>query len=217
MAAQGDSGVKINLSEEAIETAANKLRGLLKMEYVCSMNMGTVLDRLQKKSPKGFKVIVSSSLELAGAEAFMDCEAHKMHLSQKVSAELDVSYSRSRFTAAHELGHYVLGHSGNTKRNPDKDTYLTPRQKLQEREADIFASLFLVPTSLARSSASPEEIKERFQVSLPVAEIAFERVQSVIRKERGEKRQSPAAVIDFLKEAERQGYKVKSDISRRED
>ena len=46
-----------------------------------------------------------------------------------------------------------------------------------------------------------------------MAEIAFERIQRTRRIASGEKRRPPSVVIDFLKEAQKAGYKVKSDIS----
>jgi len=202
----------VNLSDEVIEKTANKVRAKLGMDFVYAVNPETLLQHLKKKISK-FDYRAAQPGELEEAEAFMDCETQVMILSDKVMNEMMLSKSRSRFTVAHELGHYFLGHSGNTKRHPDKTKYHTPKQKLQEQQADKFASYLLVPTKLALTSKSAKEIEDRFQVSGKVAEIAFERIQAALRKEKGELRRPPALVIDFLKEAEKLGYKVRSNIS----
>lgn len=204
--------MNLNLSDEAIEAEANKLREKLGMDYVFNIDMDNVLCRMPQKVTR-FKVRTASLAELDGAEAFMDCESHTLVLSEGVKDGLTSYANRDKFTAAHEIGHYFLGHKGNTKRNPDKSIYLTPTQRIQESQADKFASYFLVPTKLAKGCKSAREISDKFRVSLRAAEIAFERLQSILRQERGERRRPPAAVIDFLKAAEKQGYKVKSDIS----
>src|SRR5205823_3894934 len=59
-----------------------------------------------------------------------------------------------RFTAAHELGHFLLEHEGSLDRElgyPSK-----PRNRVpQEIEADAFASEFLMPAWLCHSIAAP--------------------------------------------------------------
>jgi len=50
---------------------------------------------------------------------------------------------RMRFAAAHELGHYVLGHEGN---------FFCPygRYAAQEREANVFAAALLMPAAVIK-------------------------------------------------------------------
>lgn len=52
--------------------------------------------------------------------------------------------SRARFTAAHELGHYVLGHAG------DYFCY-TGWNTPQEREANRFAAALLMPAAVVKA------------------------------------------------------------------
>lgn len=200
-----------DLSDEAIEKKAEEIRAKAGIEYVYNVDMDGTLQRLKKRSDS-FKVRVANTGELGNEEAFMDCENHTMILSHTTFDELKKYGMRAKFTAAHELGHYVLGHEGNTKRTADKKIYSSTKQKIQEIQADKFASFFLVPTKLARSCKSAAEIQEKFQVSSPVAEIAFERIQAEIRKQNGEPRRPPAIVIEFLKEAKRRGHPIRSDI-----
>ncbi len=52
--------------------------------------------------------------------------------------------SRARFTAAHELGHFVLGHAG--------DYYCYDGLRTaQEREANVFAAALLMPEAVVKS------------------------------------------------------------------
>jgi Zn-dependent peptidase ImmA (M78 family) len=201
----------VNLSDEVIEKKANELRNRLGMGDIQALDMEYILDLLPKTMKK-FSTRNSYAGELDPGEAFMECETGTLILSGQVADELRRGDKRARFTIAHEIGHYLLGHSGNTKRTPDKSKYLTPIQKIQEQQADLFASFMLVPTKLALFCESPEEIKARFQINFKAATIAFDRVQSTIRKEKGEKRRPVATVVNFLKEAERHGYKIKSQI-----
>lgn len=203
----------INLPEETIEKRAAYIREKVGMEHIYALDMDSVLLRLMKKSSL-FRIQRSNIGELEDDEAFMNCESHVMLLSSVVFDNLKANEKRAKFTAAHELGHYVLGHSGNTRRSKDKGIYLTPRQRIQEDEANRFAAFLLVPTELALNCNSSKEIEDKFQVSTKVSEIAFQRVQDILRKRNGELRQPPAVVLDFLRKAEKEGYKIRTNIPR---
>lgn len=71
-----------------------------------------------------------------------------------------------RFTIAHELGHYILGHL-------PKDQIAS---KAAEREANCFARNLLCPAPIAKelSLTSPEEYKNLFHVSLEMANISIQ-------------------------------------------
>lgn len=64
---------------------------------------------------------------------------------------------RQRFTIAHELGHHILHKSGKTteKLFVDKmyrrNETLSPREKNQERQANVFASRILMPENLIKN------------------------------------------------------------------
>lgn len=51
------------------------------------------------------------------------------------NSSLDIPRTRQRFTIAHELGHYILSHTGRTE--------------AEEREADCFARNLLAPRQMA--------------------------------------------------------------------
>ncbi|RUU25548.1 ImmA/IrrE family metallo-endopeptidase [Mesorhizobium sp. M6A.T.Ce.TU.016.01.1.1] len=201
-----------DLSVETIEKRANFVREKLNMDNVFAFDMHCALERLQQNA-KRFSFRCALDDELGDNEATMDDETGTLVARESVLNDIKAGRPRARFTIAHELGHYFLGHEGRRRRNPDKGVYVTFKERTEESEANIFASYFLIPTKLAWDANDPEEISDRFQVSLQAAEIAFERVQAAKRKASGEKRRPPRVVIDFLKEAQKKGYRVKSDIS----
>ncbi len=201
------------ISVEIVEKRANLVREKLGISGLRAPDFENILNKL-KKIAKKFDYKLGLSSEMGGDEALYDNDANLLLVREGVFHDLKAGQPRARFTVAHELGHYFLGHTGIRRRNADKSTYNGPVERAQEIEANIFASYFLVPTQLALDAESPEDISSQFQVSIQVAEIAFERISSIKRRAAGQLRRPPQGVIDFLKEAERKGYKVRSPIDR---
>ncbi len=54
---------------------------------------------------------------------------------------------RQRFTVAHELGHFVLGHGSSDRLITDWSIRYTPEQVKKERDANQFAAEVLMPPS----------------------------------------------------------------------
>lgn len=197
------------LSEEVIEARANLVRNKLGIQHNYSFDSLSALNNL-RATAKNFSFRVGSDEELGTDEAIMDYDSDALIVRDFVLDNLRCGQGRARFTIAHELGHFFLGHRGRRARNKDKETYLTSQQKIAEIEANIFASYFLIPTELGKSASNVQELVDRFQVSISAAEIAFERIQRLNRRDSGEKRKPPAIVIDFLEEYRRRGHKIYS-------
>lgn len=85
------------------------------------------------------------------------------------------THARQRFTAAHELGHILLGHVGEyqlVNREPSsKDNPI-------EQAANVFASRLLAPACVlwALDARSPEQIAELCQISYTAACFRAERM-----------------------------------------
>jgi hypothetical protein len=201
-----------NLTAETIEAQANFVRQKLNIESVPAFDMYCALEKLQQMA-KSFSFRRALEDELGDNEATMDDETGTLVAQENILDDIKAGGNRARFTIAHELGHFFLRHQGLRRRNPNKGAYVGDKERAEESEANIFASYLLVPTKLAWDARDPEEISNRFQVSLRAAEIAFERVQAAKRKATGQKRRPPAVVIDFLKEAKRLGHVIRSDLS----
>jgi len=91
--------------------------------------------------------------------------------------------SRQRFTAAHELGHILLGHVGEGKpahRGP------SPVDAAQEREANVFASRLLAPACVlwGCGAASAGDVMKLCGISRQAAEIRWRRIQELRGRER---------------------------------
>ena len=86
------------------------------------------------------------------------------------------SIERQRFTAAHELGHILLGHTGKyvlTNREPSgKDNPI-------EQAANVFASRLLAPACVlwGCNAHTPEEIMKLCHISRTAAEFRAERMK----------------------------------------
>lgn len=73
-------------------------------------------------------------------------------------------YEVRRFTAAHELGHVVLGHRGKVIHRDRPVFGVRPDHKdPDEQEADYFAACFLAPSSLVN-----QEYQDRFGIGPPL-------------------------------------------------
>lgn len=57
---------------------------------------------------------------------------------------------------------------------------------------------------------TPEELAERFDISLPAARIRFDEIERMRRRRNGTKRPLPASIEEFLRAAQQRGQTVKS-------
>lgn len=109
-----------------------------------------------------------------GFSVIVDGQAFIM-VSDKCSVE------RQRFTAAHELGHILLGHVGKyqlVNREP------SPTDNPIEQEANVFASRLLAPACVlwALDIRTPEEIARLCQISHQAATIRAKRMEELYQR-----------------------------------
>ena len=89
--------------------------------------------------------------------------------------------------------------------------------RLDEIQANRFASAFLISSDLANPKYSAEHLSELFDVNLRVAEIRKEQLEKLLRRATGQPRALPPGVFDFLRDARKKGFDVRSldrEISR---
>lgn len=112
-------------------------------------------------------------LNIKDAYGYLRVEGSKKHIfiSKKIQGT-----NRARFTIAHELGHYILGHDTTSFcKYTEMDYYKKEIKKKKEREADIFAAELLMPSKyideeleniLPKDYYKLNELRERYEVSL---------------------------------------------------
>ena len=118
---------------------------------------------------RGQRVDVFDSIDRAGA-ALMFQPLDRLlgaFLRQDGAAGIILNMQRplgmQRFTAAHELGHLILGHDphaddeGILRRGPIADGRVFARVPPEEREADAFASYFLLPPHLITTQMAAQD------------------------------------------------------------
>lgn len=77
-------------------------------------------------------------------------------------------YNRSRFSGAHEVGHIHLEHKEDT---PNRET-----------EADYYAGYLLAPHPLILTIPKGASIADRFGISQPCADFAYDQAQNRLRE-----------------------------------
>lgn len=93
----------------------------------------------------------------------------------------DMTIERQRFTAAHELGHIILGHVGKyelVNREP------TPQDNPIEQAANVFASRLLAPACVlwGCNIHSPEDIQKLCKISKTSAEYRMQRMEELYKR-----------------------------------
>lgn len=96
--------------------------------------------------------------------------------------------NRIRFTIAHELGHYVMGHlKNNSRANISRYSLTIEENRLYEKEADHFAGKLLAPIPLVGyfigkfGELTPNSLTSFFNVSYQAANIVLKEISRVFR------------------------------------
>lgn len=117
-----------------------------------------------------------------------------------------------RFTLAHEFAHVIQHSPGDRYRGPSGALAerLVTTIRVDEVQANRFASAFLMPSALADTTYTPERLSELFDVNIRVAAIRKEQLERLRRRANDQPRALPPGVFDFLRNARKQGFDVKS-------
>lgn len=201
------------LTDEDIERKASAFRRQLGGEAQPYPDLMTVIQKI-KSAQKSFNYLRVPDRDMPDAEAQWDSDAQRMSMRESVFQAMQRGEPRARMTIAHELGHFVLGHSGVRNRATAQNAaekYLSNVRR-EEREAKRFAAAFLAPAELISADDTADEIARRFGLSSEAAEIRRSEVEAMRLRESRQTRKLPANVLDYLREAKRRGFEVRTEL-----
>lgn len=157
----------------------------LRVGYVRDHARKLLKENGQDRSPINLQVIVEHlGFEYVEVDNFpSELSALCVEKGEKLYAAVNCSHhrNRKRFSLAHELGHWVLGHTREfdmeqvTIDNPPDPSKMKVKNKDQEAEANEFAGELLVPMKLLKVSFGKtqdiESLAKEYEVSKEVITI----------------------------------------------
>ncbi|MET4384289.1 hypothetical protein ABIB73_000024 [Bradyrhizobium sp. F1.4.3] len=200
-------------TDEELEDIARTFLRKVGLEYQIKPDMMTIISKLKHVDP-GFGYRRVPDEEMPDAEAQWYSDDIEISMRESVFVAMQRGEPRARMTVSHELSHYLLKHKGHLNRSPVKSAVEVSVKRIvsQESEARRLAPRILAPEHLIPEGASVEDIKTMFGLSHEAAVIRKEEIEATRRRRRGEKRPLPQSIIDYLKEAKRRGYPVRTDL-----
>ena len=160
----------------------------------------------------GYKRILDD--QMPSDEAAFDNETRILLIAERTFRAAANGDYRAKFTICHELGHAAFNHKTLRHRGTSSLVHniASNQKRIHEKEANAFASAFLMPFNLIDnpSNAEANEISERFQVSLSAARIRVEEARAMENRKSGGRRQPPREVVEYLNEKKKMGHRVTS-------
>lgn len=172
----------------AIQSLARLLRKILEIHDRAAPNILQVLEQLKSVFPRLIVRVVPDTALEQPARAYP--QRWTIRIRQSVYESLLRGRRMERWTLCHEFAHVIRSHPGKPFREPRGKK----RHTWREREANIFATEFLIPRHLAAKYETADSIARIFQVSRESAEkVHFEREQDRVRAFSGIKSARQAA------------------------
>jgi Zn-dependent peptidase ImmA (M78 family) len=175
-------------SNDEIEAIAEQWRLALCGGENPPQDIFAVLEKAARdfKQTSGLEIIQRNNEEMGSKEAYAisDDNSRRLFVRSSIFERAKKADSYAVGTLIHELAHIVL-HPGaapkarlaTTNRTP---AYIAPHESA-EHQARLFTAAFQMPREEVRKLSSPQEIKEKFGVSLEAAKL---RHKEVIQKTR---------------------------------
>ena len=165
------------MSVVAVREAATGLRSALSLNNDPLFPVMTVLEKVLDNRLNLIRLEVWPDSDLRGAEglSFKDDEGvDRIILPQSVYHGAWDDDGRDRFTASHEIGHWAL-HSRCALARSHAAT-LRPFEN-SEWQANLFAAEILMPVNFIYEDDTPQDLVNRFRVSLQAAELRLRNLQ----------------------------------------
>jgi hypothetical protein len=177
------------LSDQQIFDYANRLRNFFEIGELSVPDVIELLNRdriFTRFGEKHFEYKVVPDTEIAGDEALtLVSNSHvRIRISENTYQRAKALDRRSRFTLAHELGHVVLHKN---KAELARSRFETSKRVVAayvsvERQADVFASAFLITEAMTNRAHSADELADIALVTSSAADVRWERAQKQANK-----------------------------------
>jgi hypothetical protein len=208
VSARSDAEVRRIAERTKAEFGVSRNRPVDILRYIESGSLLTIYGR------KKLIFIVVDDAELGALDAKTEFAKGVVTITCKRSVRdrARMGVGRDRMTLAHELAHGVLHHSVPMFRvigaSGISDLAQESAHTSAEHQAKVFAAAFLIHDEDAAKMASAEDISEQFVVSLQAAQICFDRLQRVAKRQQSGERIRKIAdeAIAVIKESKPQQY-----------
>ena len=202
-----------HVTDEEIEQRVKVLRAELGLQNQSRPDLITAIEKLTARF-RHFSYQQIPDAEMPGAEAQWDARKGVLRIRESVIAAMQRGEPRARMTIANEIGHFAMRHAGVRRRSATQATAgrLGLEAKKEESEARRFAAMFLAPSDLLSTIDTVEEIADRFGLSFEAAMIRKGEFDAFQRRASGQRRELPSVVVDYLKDAQRRGVRLRTDL-----
>jgi hypothetical protein len=204
-------------SDENFELLTRQLRRDVGLDDRFCPDMIHVLDQLRRLDRiEGYRHARDEDLP---DEAFFDANEREFVFRESTWRALDHPTKvpknerrAARFTAAHELAHFALGHAGVNFRGPTsaRAKQIPSRVRTAEFETGPFAGAFLLPAHLADPDLPAEDLADLFDVNLTPATIRKVVLERMARRMEDRLRPLPTLGLSYLREQKERGFNVTS-------
>jgi uncharacterized protein DUF955 len=202
-----------HVTDDEIEQRVRVLRREIDLLDQMRPDMMTVIQRL-RTSFRHFAYQRIPDSEMPHAEAHWDARKGVLRIRESIIAAMQRGEPRARMTIANEIGHFAMRHAGARSRSVTQTTAerLVLEAKKEESEARRFAAMFLAPNYLLSSTDTVDDIMNNFGMSFEAAMIRKGEFDAFQRRASGQRRELPSVVVDYLKDAQRHGVKLRTDV-----
>ena len=202
-----------HVTDEEIEQRVKVLRAELGLQNQSRPDLITAIEKLTARF-RHFSYQQIPDAEMPGAEAQWDARKGVLRIRESLIAAMQRGEPRARMTIANEIGHFAMRHAGVRRRSATQATAgrLGLEAKKEESEARRFAAMFLAPSDLLSAIDTVEEIADRFGLSVEAAMIRKGEFDAFQRRASGQRRELPSVVVDYLKDAQRRGVRLRTDL-----
>jgi Zn-dependent peptidase ImmA (M78 family) len=201
------------LTDEKLEEIVRKFLRGVGLELQIRPDMMTIIVKTKTAFP-GFNYRRIPDSQMPDEEAQWNSDTLTVAMRESVFTAMQRSEPRARMTLAHELSHFLLGHEGLRNRSIAPKAYERRVRTVrnEETEAKRCASIMLAPEHLVSDDPNLDELVTKFGLSDQAALIRLESILRLRRRARGELRDLPPKVSDFLREARRRGKELRTPL-----